>query len=116
MRDGATKRRSRFEESKRKSGWAWECFDGFAAPVLLPRKAAARYTAVISGCGPGMASVAMPITGCCDSMAVQALLERAGRLLLDQESGQGLPLCRIEYALLLHQLRNDMALLFFLEA
>ncbi len=48
--------------------------------------------------------------------AVQALLERAGRLLLDQESGQGLPLCRIEYALLLHQLRNDMALLFFLEA
>jgi hypothetical protein len=49
-------------------------------------------------------------------MAVQALLERASRLLLDQESGQGLPLCRIEYALLLHQLRNDMALLFFLEA
>lgn len=85
--------------------------------VQLPRKAA-RYAAVISGCraGPGMASIAMPITSCCDSMAVQALLQRAGRLLLDQESGQGLPLCRIEYALLLHQLRNDMALLFFLEA
>lgn len=38
LRDGATRRRSRFEEAKRRFGWARECFDGFAAPVLIAQE------------------------------------------------------------------------------